>query len=60
MNYNKLNAFNAYCDKIEQYNKTKPSQIIILWKSWGFKLFWIGCVIGKILVKLGVKVKWQQ
>ena len=55
MNYIKLNAFNEYCKAISEYNKKKPSQIIIIWKSYKWKIFWAGCVIGRILLKLGVK-----
>jgi hypothetical protein len=52
MNYKKLNTFNDYCKTLSDYSITKPSQIIIIYKSYKWKLFWIGCIIGDILAKL--------
>jgi hypothetical protein len=55
MNYTKLNAFNEYCKSIPEYNKVKPSQVIIIWKSYKWKMYWIGCIIGIILYKMGIR-----
>ncbi len=57
MNYEKLNLFNEFCKTLPEYDKVKPSQIIIIWKSMTWKITWIGFIIGKILVKLGFKSK---
>ena len=55
MNYKKLNVFNDYCKSLPDYKITKPSQIIIIYKSFKWRVFWLGCIVGDILVKLGVK-----